>query len=148
MKVEINKVAEILKRNKAEPSLLRSVIEELNLLNKVEEDDEKAPALKKQFVIVISDPEGRLPKEDFAGWVVQIPDNDSPVTTLERLHRAMYEYNTTKKGRLLPVKTIGEGIECVPAKHYRESEVWIKTKDPVLVVRTNNILPKEATSDE
>lgn len=142
-KIEINQVAEILKRNKADPSFLRAVVEEMNILAKAEVDEEKPPALKKQFVIMVSDPEGRFPNEDFAGWVVQIPDNDSPVTTPERIFRAVYEYNTTKKGRMLPVKTVGEALENVPAKHFKESEVWVKTKTPVLVLKSDNLIPKD-----
>jgi hypothetical protein len=151
-KIEINAVAEILKRNKADPSLLRNTIEEMNILAKAAAEEEKPPTVKKQFVILVSDPEGRFPKGDFAGWVLQIPDNESPVTTLDRVHRAAYEYNTTKKGRLLPCKTIGEAIENVPAKHFKESEVYVKTKTPVLVVKTDNEIPRDpkaaADSDE
>lgn len=142
-KVEINQVAEILKRNKAEASLLRAVVEEMNLIIRAEAEEEKPPAVKKQHVIIVSDPDGRFPKEDFAGWVVQIPDNDSPVTALERIIRASYEHNATKKGRMLPVKTVGEAMEAVPAKIFKEAEVWVKTKTPVLVLRTDNLIPKD-----
>lgn len=145
-KVEINQVAEILKRNKAESSLLRAVVEEMNLLVRAEAEEEKPPALKKQHVIIVSDPEGRFPKEDFAGWVVQIPDNDSPVTVLDRVFRAAYEFNATKKGRLLPVQSVGEAIENVPAKIFKEAEVWVKTKTPVLVVRSDNVIPKDKSA--
>lgn len=141
-KIEINQVAEILKRNKTEPAALRAIVEEMNLLAKAEVDEEKAPALKKQFVILVADPNGSLSEEDFAGWVLQIPDNDSPVTTQERIFKAAYEYNTTKKGRLLPVKTVGEALESVPAKHFKEFETFVKTKTPVLVLKTDNIIPK------
>ena len=144
-KIEINQVAEILKRNKADPSLLRAVVEEMNLLARAAQEDEKPPAVKKQFVILVSDPDGHFPKHDFAGWVLQIPDTESPVTTVERVVRASYEFNATKKGRLLPVKTVGEAIENVPAKHFKEAEVWVKTKTPVLVLTTDNLIPKDKT---
>ncbi len=142
-KIEINAVAEILKRNKADPALLRNVVEEMNILARAAAEDEKPPAVKKQFVILVSDPEGRFPKGDFAGWVLQLPDNESPVTTLERVFRASYEFNTTKKGRLLPAKTVGDALENVPAKHFKETEVWVKTKHPVLVLTTDNEIPKD-----
>lgn len=141
-KIELNQVAEALQRNKAPAALLRAIIEELNLIVRADAEEEKAPAVKKQHVIIVSDPEGRFPDEDFAGWVVQIPDNESPVTTLDRVFRAAYEYNATKKGRLLPVKTVGEAIEVLPAKTLKETEVWVKTKTPVLVVRTDNLIPR------
>jgi hypothetical protein len=145
-KIEINQVAEILKRNKVESALLRSVVEEMNLLAQAaqEADEDKPKAVKKQNVILISDPEGRFPNEDFAGWVLQIPDNESPVTTLERIFRGAYDFNASKKGRLYPAKTVGEAIENVPAKFFKEAEVWVKNKNPVLVLTTDNIIPKDA----
>jgi hypothetical protein len=144
-KIDVSKVAEILKKNQIDPALLRRVIEEMNMAVQPEgAEDEKPPAVKKQFVLLISDPEGRLPKNDFVGWVVQIPESESPATTLERIYRASYDFNTTKKGRLLPVKTVGEAIENVPAKFFKETEVWVKTKTPVLVVKSDNDIPKES----
>lgn len=142
-KIAVNKVAEILKKNELSPAILRRVIEEMNLACQPDGDDEKPPAIKKQFVVVLSDPDGRMPKHDFVGWVLQIPETESVATTLERVFRSSYDFNTTKKGRLLPVKTVGEAIENVPAKQFKEADVWIKTKTPVLVVRTDNEIPKE-----
>ena len=142
-KIEVNKVAEILKKNHVDPKLLRQIVEEMNLLTQPEADEEKPPAVKKQFVFLLSDPEGRMPKQDFVGWVLQIPENESAVTTQERILRATYDFNASKKGRLLPAKTIGEAIEHVPAKHFKEADVWVKTKNPVLVLKTDNEIPKE-----
>jgi hypothetical protein len=145
-KIDVNKVAEILKRNEVEPALMRTLIEEMNLLVQPEVDEESAPALKKQFAILISDPDGRLPEgNDFAGWVVQIPENESVMTTCERIHKAVYEFNTTKKGRLQPARTVGEALENVPAKHFKEAGVFIKTKTPVLMLKTDNEIPTEKT---
>ncbi len=142
-KIDVNKVAEILKKNSVEPALLRQIVEEMNMLAQPEGDEEKPPAVKKQFAILISDPDGHLPEHDFVGWVVQLPENDSVATTLDRIHRAAYEFNTTKKGRLLPVKTVGEAIENVAAKHFKETQLWVKTKTPVLMLRTNNEIPTD-----
>lgn len=143
-KIDVNKVAEILKKNQLDPAILRRIVEEMNLAVQPEgAEDEKPPAVKKQFVIVVSDPEGKLPKNDFVGWVVQIAENESPSTTLDRIYRSSYDFNTTKKGHLMPVKTVGEAIENVPAKFFKEADVWVKTKTPVLVVKTDNEIPKE-----
>ena len=143
-KIDVSKVAEILKKNEIDPSVLRRVIEEINLAVQPDPgEDEKPPAVKKQFVILVSDPEGRLPKNDFVGWVLQIPENESPATTRDRIFRSSYDFNTTKKGQLMPVKTVGEAIENVPGKFFKEAEVWVKTKTPVLVIKTDNQIPKE-----
>lgn len=142
-KVDVNKVAEILKKNELEPALLRRVIEELNLAAQPETGDEdKPPPQKKQFVILVSDPEERLPKTDFAGWVLQLPEDESVVTATERIFKAAYEYNRSRKGKLYPAKTVGEALENIPAKHFKETELWVKTKVPVLMLRTDNEIPK------
>ena len=145
-KIDVNKVAEILKKNQIDPKILRQIVEEMNILTQAESDEEKPPAVKKQWAILISDPEDRLPKTDFAGWVLQIPEDESVATTQDRIFRAVYEFNTTKKGRLLPSKTVGEALENVPAKHFKETGVWVKTKNPVLMLRTDNEIPKDEAS--
>jgi len=146
-KIEVNKVAEILKRNELDPALLRTVVEEMNLLAQPEVDEEKPPAEKKQFAILISDPDGRLPEgNDFVGWIVQIPENESVMTVQERIFKGVYDFNTTKKGRLMPAKTVGEALEHVPAKHFKEAGIYIKTKTPVLMLKTDNEIPTDDTS--
>ncbi len=143
-KIDVSKVAEILKKNQIDPALLRRVIEEMNLAVQPDPgEEEKPPAVKKQFVILVSDPEGRLPKNDFVGWVLQIPESESPATTRDRLFRSSYDFNMTKKGQMMPVKTVGEAIENVPGKFFKEADVWVKTKTPVLVIKTDNEIPKE-----
>ena len=143
-KIDVNKVAEILKKNQLDPAVLRRVIEEMNLAVQPDPgEEEKPPPVKKQFVILISDPNGVMPKDDLVGWVLQIPENDSPATTQERIYRAAYEFNATKKGRLLPATTVGDALENVPAKHFKEAEAWVKTKTPVLVLKTDNQIPTD-----
>lgn len=141
-KIDINKAAEIIKKNAVEPAVLRRIVEEMNLVVQPEPGEEAPPPIKKQFVILISDPEGLLPQVDLVGWVLQIPENESVATTQDRIFRAAYDFNATKKGRLLPAKTVGEAIECVPAKFFKEADLWVKTKTPVLVLHTDNLIPK------
>ncbi|PTY00540.1 hypothetical protein [Opitutus sp. ER46] len=142
-KIDVNKVAEILKKNAIDPALLRRVIEEMNLAVQPEGgDEEKPPATKKQYVIMLSDPDNKMPKHDFVGWVLQIPEDESVATTPDRIFRGCYDFNASKKGRLLPVKTVGEALENVPAKYFKEADVWVKTKTPVLILKTDNEVPK------
>ncbi len=143
-KIEVNKVAEICKKNAVEPATLRKIVEEMNLAVQPDgAEGDKPPAVKKQFVVLLSDPDGKMPKHDFVAHVLQIPENESPATTQDRIFRSSYDYNNTKKGQLMPVKTVGEAIENVPAKFFKEADVWVKTKTPVLVLKTDNQIPKE-----
>lgn len=143
-KIDVSKVAQIIKRNMVSPAVLRKIIEEMNLAVQPDSlDEEKEPPVKKKFVILVSDPQNRLPKEDFVGWVLQLPESDSVATVPDRVLRSAEEYHSSKKGRMFPVKTVGEAIENVPAKTFKDSELWVKTKVPVLVLRTDNCIPQE-----
>jgi hypothetical protein len=143
-KIEISQVAEILKKHKIDPSLLREIVEELNFVTQPGGDDDiKPPAPKKQFVVLLSDPEGKLAKKDLVGWVVQIPEDASPHSTTDRIFKGAYDFNASKRGRLLPVKSVGEALESGSAKYFKESELWVKTKLPVAVMITDNVLPKD-----
>lgn len=143
-KIEVSQVADILKKHKLEPALLREIVEEMNEATQPAADEDiKPPPPKKQFVILLSDPENKLPKKDLVGWVVQIPENASPYSTTDRIFKGAYDYNASKKGRMYAVKSVGEALEGAGAKYFKESELWVKTKLPVAVVVTDNILPKD-----
>jgi len=149
-KIEVNQVALILKRNDLAPELLRQIVEEMNQAVEPEIDEDKAPSIKKQFSILLSDPHGYLETKglqprgmEFTGWVLQIPEDASVTSAPERIHKAAYEFNTTKRGRMIPAKTMGDAIENIPAKHFKEQQVWVKTKVPVFVVTTTNEIPSE-----
>ncbi len=145
-KIEIAKVADILRQNQLEPAVMRRILEQINKVTEeaAVAEDEKPPAQKKQFVILVSDPDGEMPEHELAGWVVQIPEDASPLSLQERVHKAAYDINATRRGRKLPVETMGEAFESVPAKAFKEVEVTVKTKTPVLVLSTENNLPKDA----
>ena len=143
-KIEVSQVAEILKKHKIEPSLLREIVEAMNEATQPAADEDiKPPAPKKQFVVLLSDPAGKLPNKDLTGWVVQIPENASPHSTTDRIFKGAYDFNASKRGQLLPVKSVGEALESGSAKYFKESELWVKTKTPVAVVVTDNVLPKD-----
>ena len=101
------------------------------------------PPRKNSSLFCYRTPRGKLPKQDLTGWVVQIPEDASPYSTTDRIFKGAYDFNASKRGRLLPVKSIGEALESGSAKYFRESELWVKTKLPVAVVVTDNILPKD-----
>ena len=142
-KIEVNKVAEILKKNHIDPAVLRRVVAEMNLAAQPDPGDgDQPPPVKKQYLILLSDPEGRMPKGDFTGWVLQIPESESPASSQERLLKGTFDYNASKRGALSPAKTVGDALENVPARFFRDVELWVKTKTPVVVLRTDNEIPK------
>ena len=138
---------EQLVKNAASNLIGKNVLGELlarikDLLPDTEPAEEKPPQRKKQCVVLVSDPLRKMPDgEDFAAWVLQIPESDSPLSIHERIETAAVNFNGSKRGRMLPVQTVGEALETIPAKAMKEVELWCKTKTPVLVVVTRNELP-------
>lgn len=141
-KVDLELVKVILQRNGLDIKTVAQVIEDINIevLAQVD-DEEKVPPVKKQFVMMVSDPEEILKDKHLVGWVLQIPEEDSPYLAEERLFRSAYEHNLTKKGRRMPVKTIAEVCEFVSSRVTKEQNVWIKNKEPVLLLTTRNQVP-------
>jgi hypothetical protein len=107
------------------------------------DDSTPTPREKKQYVIVVSDPEGKIEVSDYTGWVVQIPESESISTVLENINNAAYDYNASKKGRKSPVFSVGEALEDIPTKFFKNRKVFIKTKEAVFVKVTDNTIPKE-----
>ena len=120
------------------------LIEDLSFEARAADDaEEKTPAVKKQFVVIVSDPHGEIAAlgKDFTGWVVQIPEDDNPAVALKRIHWGAFAFNRTPKGQRLPLRTVAEACEFGSAKIFKEHKVWVKTKTPVLIVRSDNKIP-------
>jgi hypothetical protein len=143
-KVDLDLVKHILQRNELDIRQVNTILEDLEREMKlIQEENPPAPRVAKQFAILVSDPEGILPAKDLTGWVLQMPEEDSPAIMEGQIHKAAYDFNQTPKGRRLPVKSIGEACESVPARIFKEQQVWVKTREPVLVLRTDNRIPIE-----
>lgn len=139
-KIDISEVAEVLKQQKLEPAVVREIIEELK--SRLEPEDDKAepvPRAKQQYVAVIADATGAI-KTDLTGWVFQIPEDENPGSVVDRIMQAAHDFNASKKGRLLPVKTVGEAVESVGRKFFKNQRLAVKTKLPIYFLRTNNQL--------
>lgn len=158
-KVSLELVQEVMVDLDVNPDTRTSIMRAIQrAAERLAEDAEKEPKAKQQFVIVVPrgeptvlppDREGGLPTAYSGepleiGWVVQIPESDSPAVSADRIIKAAYAHNETKKGRRMPVKTFGEACEVVPAKLLKEAGVAVKTRMPVQVVTICNELPKEA----
>lgn len=99
------------------------------------------PKLKKQYGILVSDKDGVI-KSNLVGWVFQMPENEDTRDVVELIKKAAYNFNASKKGRKYPVNTIGQAIEGVGNKFFKPYNVSLKTKEPILVITTDNVLPR------
>jgi hypothetical protein len=132
-KIDLDKVKLVLQRNEPDPRKVADIINELQMEIQAEEEEKalRPPPVKKEFLFLLSDPNGKLRGEDLVGWVVQIPEGDSPLTAPERIVAAANAFNGTGKGRRLALETIGEACEMVSPRLFKEQNIWIKTKMPV-----------------
>ncbi|NCG09207.1 MAG: hypothetical protein GWO81_06525 [Verrucomicrobia bacterium] len=144
-KIDLDIVKRVLEQNNTDIQKLTAIIDDLKLQIQIEEEERanRPPPIKKQLVVLLADNDGTLAEQDITGWILQIPEDDSPVTASERIIRATHNYNATPKGRRLPVKTIGEACEVIGPKFMKEENVWVKTKTPVLAVATPNTIPTD-----
>lgn len=113
----------------------------VKILNDIEREAEenkepKEPKTRNQFVIVaLTDQEGI---EEIPMYITQLPLEDDHNTIPDIVMRASREFNDTPKGRKLPVETVGDAMESVTRKFFKERGLVVKTKEPVIVVKTKN----------
>jgi len=145
-KVPLEIVTEVLQENELPEDQVLKITRQINRRADqlaAEEGADKEPPVKKQWVIILSDPNGDLPDEDMVGWVVQLEENENPGVAVDRIIKGAYDYNQSRRGRKHPAKSIGEAIEVVGSKYLKEHKVWTKTKLPVTVLKTDNVLPRD-----
>lgn len=109
--------------------------------NETDSEGSDEPKLKKQYGILVSDKDGVI-KTNLVGWIFQMPENEDTRDVVEHIKKAAYNFNASKKGRKYPVNTIGQAIEGVGNKFFKPYNVSLKTKEPILVITTDNVLPR------
>jgi len=106
-----------------------------------ESEDSDEPKVKKQYVMLVSDTTGIINK-DLTGWVLQMPEDEDVRDVVDCIKKGAYNFNASKKGQKYPVSSIGQAIANVGNKFFKPYNVSIKTKEPILIVTTNNVLPR------
>jgi hypothetical protein len=95
---------------------------------------EKNP--KKQFVaIAVTD---NPDFEEVPLFIAQIEEGDDHNTIVDRITHATAEHNNTPKGQKFPIDTLGGAMQETKRKFITEKKVWIKSKEPVIIVRSND----------
>ena len=137
-KVDIEIVQKVLKENGVDVRLAASIMNQIREVAMEEAVVREKPA-KKQHLVLVSEPEGGLPK-DLVGWVVQILEDDDPRETANRIAEVASVFNGTPKGQRLPVDSFGDACQSLPTKLLKENNVWVKTREPVRVLAVKNSL--------
>ena len=137
-KVDIEIVQKVLKENGIDVRLAAEILNQIREVVAEEAVEREKPA-KKQHLVLVSEPEGGLPK-DLVGWVVQILEDDDPREAAQKITEVAGVFNGTPKGQRLPVASFGDACQGLPTKLLKENNVWIKTREPVRVIAVKNSL--------
>jgi len=135
-KVDLEVVQKILKENGVDVRVAAEILNQLRDVIKEEAVEREKPA-KKQLLVLVSEPEEGLPK-DLTGWVVQLLEDDDPTEVADKMVEVAKAFNDSPKGQRMPVESFGDAVQSVPSKFFKESDLWIKTREPVRVIPVKN----------
>jgi hypothetical protein len=135
-KVDIEIVQKILKESGVDVRMAAEILNQIRDAVAEEAVEREKPA-KKQMLVLVSEPEEGLPK-DLTGWVVQLLEDDDPKDVADKIVDVAKAFNESPKGQRMPVESFGDAVQGIPSKFYRESDLWIKTREPVRVIPVKN----------
>lgn len=137
--IKLEEIQEVLKQQKVAVDVIVKIIDKLR---EVEEDKkadkEVGPKAKNQLVSVIFDKDKVL-KGDFTAAIFQIEEGAAPAAVIDRVKAAAQQYNASKKGRKSSVSSFAQALD-MPRKFLKAEQVLVKTKQPILVVVSDNTL--------
>ena len=152
MRLNEDDIEHVLMQKGVDQPKVKDIMSEIKRLEDEEAQRAKLQAAsrkKKKMVLVASDPEDRFTQVvDCPVWVVQMNEDDNHTELLDKIHSAAYSYNNDvlngkkKSSRKNPVYKVSEVLEQVTAKYFTEEEISVKTKEPTVIVRTDNKVPQ------
>jgi len=102
----------------------------------IDNKPEKEKLPKKQFVIVALTDQEKI--EEIPMYVVQFSLDQNHNDIPEIIKNATVEFNNTPKGRKHPVNTVANAMGDVKRKCFLDRGLSVKTKEPTIIVKTNN----------
>jgi hypothetical protein len=144
-KVDIELVQRLLKEHGVDVRVAATILNQIREAA-AEEAVEREKPQKKEFVVLVSEPEGGLPK-DLIGWVVQYPEDGDPRDVADTIAEVASAFNSSPKGKRVQVTSFGDACQSLPSKLLKEREVWVKTREPVRVIAVKNSLGRRRSAD-
>jgi hypothetical protein len=143
-------VQESMRESGATSELIAAVVKTLRKTAAEEKAsrDNAPKKAKTQFVALkLRSEESTSANGDHLGWILQLEESASPVVAYHRVIAAANAFNSSKKGRRVPVKTLGQALENVPARFYKTTNptevTRVKTRVAVAIMTiASNDLPK------
>jgi len=148
MKVDITDVEHILAKYKIDQKTIEKVVDDVKQATEDAKADNAGDGdgkkMKYKHLIVASDPDGTKTKllEETPMWVFKVPEDEKHTDVMGRFFKGVYDFNAkSRKGKKNPIKSVGDGIQAVPTKHFKPNKSPVLTKEPVIVIVTDNKIP-------
>jgi hypothetical protein len=135
-KVDIEIVQKVLKESGVDVRVVAAILNQIREAAAEEAVEREKPA-KKQMLVLVSEPEEGLPK-DLTGWIVQLLEDDDPKEVADKIVDVAKAFNESPKGQRLPVESFGDAVQSIAGKLFKESDLWIKTREPVRIIPVKN----------
>ena len=135
-KEDIEIVQKVLKESGVDVRVAAAILNQIREAAAEEAVEREKPA-KKQMLVLVSEPEEGLPK-DLTGWIVQLLEDDDPKEVADKIVDVAKAFNESPKGQRLPVESFGDAVQSISGKLFKESDLWIKTREPVRIIPVKN----------
>ena len=145
-KVDIDLVQRVLKENGVDVRVAAMILNQIREAAAEDAAVEREKPVKKEFLVLVSEPEGGLPK-DLVGWVVQYPEDGDPRDVSDKIVEVAGTFNSSPKGKRVPVTSFGDACQSLPSKLLKERDVWVKTREPVRVIAVKNTIGRRRAAD-
>lgn len=144
MSISISDVIQTLTSLKLPSNVLIAVETQLENLEaaKAEEKD-STPKAKNQLAVIALDPTGVLSGVELTALVVQVPESQDLNETLPRLYQAVYDQRAAakRKSKRGPIASVADAADGLKRGYARAHGLTFKTKVPVRVLVSSNVIP-------
>lgn len=145
MKIDIDEIPRLLLELKVDQKIVQQAADRAREIATENAADAgaKGPKGKYKYLIIASDPDKKCPDlENIPMWVFKVKEDEQHTDVLPRFYKGVYDFNAkSRKGRKNPLKKLGDAIQTVPPKHFKPEKSPVLTKEPVIVLVTDNTIP-------
>lgn len=146
MKYDIDDIVAALRRVGVEPNVQTHVVEELRAQTTEEKKDKEGSGTggnQWNHVGLINGTQNG--SEAAIGWVLKVHEDVDNATIVDRLCQAGQVFNTSRRGRRLPVTNLAEVLENVPRTITKtQFGIQVQTKESIYLYSVNGATPVDS----
>lgn len=143
MKTSLEDVEFALRKAQVDEPKVKEVVDELKAQIEAAklEKEERAKRAPKKFQILASVKDDAQKVEETPEWIFQTDESFDHNKLEETIQAVIVDFKSSGKKKAEKVNTIGDAILYIPNKFFKARGLVKKTKEPVLVSKTDNTVP-------